>query len=387
MRPSASARLARDHEKRLAAGTQRRRELVEAVDAVTVICNGQRLVNFSGNDYLGLAAHPEVARALATAAERRVGAGASALVTGYAPAHRELETALADWLGFEAAIVVGSGYQANLALGQALLGRGDKLLADRLNHASLNDGARLSGARILRYRHADACDAGDRVDERTRWIATDGVFSMDGDLAPLPDLVRLADRYDLGLWLDDAHGIGVLGRTGRGVIEHFGVDNGKIDAFVVTFGKSLGTQGAAILGDRALIDALTNRARGIIYSTAMAPPLAAATGRALALLQDEPWRRARLAENISRFRQRAASLPLSSSGRSSSETPIQPIVIGDNARVVEISRRIAEAGFLVRAIRPPTVPEGTARLRITLSAEHDPAHIDGLVEVLLESMK
>lgn len=382
MRASVSARLARGREQRRVADARRRREVLEPVDAVTVRRNGQHLVNFSGNDYLGLAAHPDVARAMASAAERRVGAGASALVTGYAPEHRELETALADWLGFEAAIVVGSGYQANLALGQAMLDLGDKLLADRLDHASLNDGARLAGARILRYRHADACDAGDRIDERTRWIATDGVFSMDGDLAPLPALVALADRHDLGLWLDDAHGIGVLGESGHGVIEYFGVDACKIDAFVVTFGKSLGTQGAAILGDGALIEGLINRARGIIYSTAMAPPLAAATSRALTLMQNEPWRRARLAENIARFRQRAASLPLSSSA-----TPIQPIIIGDNARALEISRRIAEAGFLVRAIRPPTVPEGTARLRITLSAEHRPEHIDRLIEALVECMK
>jgi len=386
MRPAVAARLAQQAEQRIAVDARRRREILEPLDAATVARDGKRLVNFSGNDYLGLAAHPDVAGAMASAAGKRVGAGASALVSGYAPEHRELETALADWLGFKAAIVVGSGYQANLALGQALLERGDQLLADRLNHASLNDGARLAGARIARYRHADAEDAERRIaerriGERTRWIASDGVFSMDGDLAPLPALVQLADRHDLGLWLDDAHGIGVLGAAGRGILEHFGVDARTIDAFVVTFGKSLGTQGAAILGDAALIEALTNRARGIIYSTAMAPPLAAATTRALALLQDESWRRTKLAENIERFRQRADPLPLSNS-----KTPIQPIVIGDNARALAVSEVLAGHGFLVRAIRPPTVPEGTARLRITLSAAHQPEHIDGLVAALLECM-
>jgi len=381
MRPAVAARLARQRDQRIAADAQRRREVLEPVDAVTVARDGKRLVNFSANDYLGLAAHPDVAGAMADVAKKRVGAGASALVSGHVSEHRELEAALADWLGFDAAIVVGSGYQANLALGQTLLDRGDRLLADRLNHASLNDGARLGGARIARYRHADAEDAERRIGERTRWIATDGVFSMDGDLTPLPGLVRLADGHDLGLWLDDAHGIGVLGATGRGVIEHLNVDVCKIDAFVVTFGKSLGTQGAAILADRSLIEALVNRARGIIYSTAMAPPLAAATSCALGLLQDEAWRRSKLAENIERFRQRARSLPLSGS-----ETAIQPIVIGDNARTLETSEALAAQGFLVRAIRPPTVPEGTARLRITLSAAHQPEQIDRLVDALLKCM-
>lgn len=385
MRPAVSARLARERDRRIKSHAQRQREVLEPVDAVTVMRGGQRLINFSGNDYLGLAAHPEIAEAMASSARQRVGSGASALVSGHAPEHRELEQALADWLGFEAAIVVGSGYQANLALGQTVLGRGDHVLADRLNHASLNDGARLAGARIRRYRHADATDAEEMVGERTRWIASDGVFSMDGDLAPLPELVRLADHHDLGLWLDDAHGIGVLGENGHGTLEHFGVDARRIDAFIVTFGKTLGTQGAAILGDKALIEALTNRARGIIYSTAMAPPLAAATTRALELVQGESWRRERLARNIERFRQRASSLELPAT-HPGSETPIQPIIIGDNARAVRVSENLAERGFLVRAIRPPTVPEGTARLRITLSAAHQPEHIDQLFEALIESM-
>lgn len=358
----------------------RRREALARADAVTVKRGDRRLIDFCGNDYLGLAAHPEVIAAAASSA--RVGAGASALVCGYTPLHRRLEQRLAAWLGFEAAVVVGSGYQANLALGQAVLARGDAVLADRLNHASLNDGARLAGARIRRYRHADAGDCARRLDDRVRWIATDGVFSMDGDSAPLPGLVALADAHDVGLWLDDAHGVGVLGTSGRGTCEQTGIDFARVDAFVVTFGKALGTQGAAICGDTALIEALINRARGIIYSTAPALPLVAATDRAIEVVQREGWRRQRLADNIRRFRARAGGL-----AAPASIAAIQPVIVGDDARAVALSDRLAERGFLVRAIRPPTVPDGTARLRITLSAEHQPEQIDGLVDTLLELLE
>lgn len=377
MRPRLRARLAREQERAESACRWRRREPLERIDAVTVCRDGKRLLNFSGNDYLALADHAEVVAASAAAGS--VGSGASALVSGYTPLHRELEERLASFLGFEAAVLVGSGYQANLALGQALLARGDGVLADRLNHASLNDGARLAGARIRRYRHADADSARKMCCARTQWIATDGVFSMDGDLAPLVALAELADDHDLGLWLDDAHGVGVLGDSGRGIVEHLGVEPSRIDAFVVTFGKALGTQGAAVCGDRELIEALINNARAIIYSTAPALPLVAATQAALGLMIDEHWRRQRLAENIEHFRRRAVAL-----GLADQVTAIQPVVVGDNARAVEISNRLAEHGLLVRAIRPPTVPDGTARLRITLSAAHEPEHIDRLADALLE---
>ncbi|MGK7294944.1 MAG: aminotransferase class I/II-fold pyridoxal phosphate-dependent enzyme [Candidatus Wenzhouxiangella sp. M2_3B_020] len=377
MRPALKALLARDRAARERAHAWRRREALERVDAVTVLRDGRRIVNFCANDYLGLASHPGLAAAMRDVPA--VGSGASALVSGYGPLHHELERRLAGFLGFESAVVVGSGYQANLALGQAMLGRGEAVLADRLNHASLNDGARLAGARVRRYAHADAEAAAARVSESTRWIATDGVFSMDGDVAPLGELVALADEHDLGLWLDDAHGIGVLGESGRGSIDYLAVDSEKIDAFVATFGKSLGTQGAVIAGDRALVEALINRARGIIYSTAPALPLVAATIRALELLQGESWRRERLADHIARFRDRAAGLELPAS-----PSAIQQVVVGDNARACEFSDRLAERGFLVRAIRPPTVPRGTARLRITLSAAHEPEQIDRLVDALQE---
>ncbi|MDT8410745.1 MAG: 8-amino-7-oxononanoate synthase [Wenzhouxiangellaceae bacterium] len=398
MRPALAARLAEHRTGRELADRQRARIALKRTGPVTVTDGDRELVNFCGNDYLGLAMHPEIAAAMADCARAGVGSGASALVCGYTPVHRELECRLADFFGFESALLVASGYQANLAIGQALLAPGQPVLADRLNHASLNDGARLADARIRRYRHADAAHAATRCSDPCRWIASDGVFSMDGDLAPLPQLIALAERKNLGLWLDDAHGFGVLGSTGRGIIEHFGACSSNIDAFVVTFGKALGTHGAVIAGDRALIDELVNCGRGIVYSTAMPAPLAAAGTRALEILQSERWRAARLHDNIARFRDRLAGLgqtrlsdpdadPTDPRPRCdptlrlpASATAIQPIIVGDDARALRLSEGLAEHGFLVRAIRPPSVPEGSARLRITLSAAHAPQQIDALVD-------
>jgi len=397
VRPSLAARLDAQRATRARCGLQRVREPLDRIDSVVVERDGKRLVDFCSNDYLGLASHPDVAGAMARAARGDfgtgprqsggVGSGASALVSGYTRPQYELERALADFLGFEDALVVCSGYQANLAIGQALLERSDAVAADRLNHASLNDGARLAGARLHRYRHIDADDARSKIGRapagRLRWIASDGVFSMDGDLAPLPALVELADGHDLGLWLDDAHGFGVLGEKGRGIHEYLSVDSATIDAFVVTFGKSLGTQGAVIAASRGLIEALVNRARGVIYSTAMASPLVAATRCALNLLQQQDWRRRRLHENIQCFRERALSAGVAPAD---SITAIQPIIIGDNVRALALAEGLAGRGFLVRAIRPPTVPEGSARLRITLSAGHRREHIAGLVDALEDLM-
>ncbi len=378
MRGRLQAELAERRAERERAGRQRSRQVVRAAgpcaqaDATT----DSRWIDFCSNDYLGLAREPSLLDAARRAAG--AGSGASALVSGHSIAHAELEAELADWLGAEAAVLLPSGYQANLALGPTLLGRGDAALADRLNHASINDGLRLSAARILRYAHADAGDAERRCGTRVRWLATDSVFSMDGDIAPLADLAALADRRGLGLWVDDAHGLGVLGPGGRGALAAAGV---VPDARVVTFGKSLGTQGAAILGDAALVDELVNRGRGVIYSTALAPMLVAATRHALDRLRTEAWRRERLQAHVDRFRAGLArvGLPVPAS-----RTPIQPIVLGDDRRAVVASRALERRGFLVRAIRPPTVPEGRARLRLTLSAAHDEADIDRLVEALSE---
>ena len=373
MRGDLNAEFARRRAGRERLGRQRSLEAFEPASACRVRRAGVELIDFCSNDYLGLGRDPQ-----ALDGPARSGAGASPLVAGQTDAHERFSARLAEFLGTEAALLMVSGYQANLALGQALLGRGDAVLADRLNHASLNDGARLSGARIRRYTHADVADAERRVDAKVRWLATDAVFSMDGDLAPLAELGSLADRAGIGLWVDDAHGFGVIGPDGRGAAAAAAV---RSDALVVTFGKSLGTQGAAILGERALIDELINTARGVIYSTAMSPLLVRASERALARMRREGWRREALSERIDRFRSglvRAGIQPPDSS------TPIQPLVVGTDDAAIRASDALAERGFLVRAIRPPTVPEGTARLRVTLSAAHDLDSIDALVRAVAD---
>lgn len=379
MRPSLRQRLADAAEQRRGRRLERARHPGQAHPDHRLRRDRRELVNFCANDYLGLAHHPEVAGALAAAARTHgAGSGASPLVTGHHAPHAELEAALADFLGREAALVFPSGYQANLAVGQSLLGRGRRILVDRYNHASLNDGARLAGARLQRYDHANADAARDHA-RGAELLATDGVFSMDGDLAPLADLGRLCDDHDLPLWLDDAHGFGVLGATGRGSLEHLGLSRETADIHVITFGKALGTAGACVLGENALIEHLVNTARPLIYSTAAPPALAAATRRALEVMQAESWRREKLREHVARFRERAREhdLPLADS-----DTPIQPVLLGDNARTLAASEHLAGHGYAVTAIRPPTVPAGSARLRITLSAGHSPQDIDGLVETL-----
>lgn len=383
MKPSLAARLAGAAEKREAMGARRTRRIVEPGHAPRIRLQGRELVNFSSNDYLGLAGHPAVASALADAGRTGTGSGASALVTGYRPAHQALERSLADFLGFETALLFSSGYQANLAVGQALARRSHPVAADRFNHASLNDGARLAGARIRRYRHGDWQDAERILDGGADLLATDGVFSMDGDLAPLVELAGACQRSDTPLWVDDAHGFGVLGSSGRGILEHLKLAPEQVDVFLVTFGKALGTAGAVVAGDRCLIEHLVNEARGTIYTTASPPALANATGRALELLRQESWRRQRLMENVAHFRTRARTRGLNPV---ESVTPIQPVIIGDNQKTVAISRALENRGYLVSAIRPPTVPAGTARLRIVLSSAHETSQIDGLIDELCAAL-
>jgi len=347
---------------------------------------GSPLVNFCSNDYLGLAGSPLLRDAAITAIERYgVGAGAAALLSGWTVAHQELATAVADYLERDRALLFSSGYLANLGVLAALAGRHDEVFHDRLNHASLIDGVKLSGARSTRYRHADPADLERRLavaQGGRRFIVTDGVFSMDGDCAPLRELAHLARAHEALLICDDAHGFGVLG-AGRGLPAALGLTQQEVPLLVVTFGKSLGTAGAAVVGRADLIESLQQNARTFIYDTASPPALAAATSAALGLLRRDTSLVTRLDSNIAYFHAglRRIGLPVPAS-----RTPIQPVVLGDDALALDAAQSLRERGYYVRAIRPPTVPEGTSRLRICLSAAHTEAQIDGLVDALQQTL-
>ena len=369
-----------------ARGLRRRRVTREARALPTIEVAGRQLVNFAANDYLGLACEPRVAAALAAGARRwGAGAGAAHLLSGHTRAHAEFEESLADFLGCEAALLFSTGYMANLGAIGALAGRGDSVVEDKLNHASLIDAAVLSRARLLRYAHADTAAAARRLEQAAGDVvlATDGVFSMDGDLAPLADLNALAARHEAILMVDDAHGFGVLGAHGRGSLEHCGLAPGSVPVHVVTLGKALGVFGAAVAGSRDLIDTLVQRARSWIYTTALPPALAAALGVSLHLAREEGWRRERVRGHIARFREGCTRAGL---GLMASDTPIQPVPIGSSEHALAVAARLGERGFYVPAIRPPTVPEGGARLRITLSAAHEASQVDDLVAALAESL-
>lgn len=353
-----------------------------------LVVDGQRVVNFCSNDYLGLATHPALARAMADCAQSQgAGAGASHLVSGHGPEHEALERELAEFTGRERALLFSTGYMANLGVAVALADRDDLVLGDRLNHASLIDAAQLARTRrSLRYPHADAAAAGRALADHASaapqagaLLLTDGVFSMDGDLAPLPELAAAAAAHGAWLVVDDAHGLGVLGANGGGSVEHFGLDSAAVPVLMGTLGKAFGSFGAFVAGDAALIDWLVQRARTYIYTTALPQPVAAATRAALRLVRDEAWRRARLAELVARFRAAARAQGLA---LLDSTTPIQPVICGDAAAALAASDALRAHGFWVGAIRPPTVPEGTARLRITLSATHREADVDALVVAL-----
>jgi 8-amino-7-oxononanoate synthase len=367
------------------AGLYRRRRLLNGPQGVHARIDGREMLAFCSNDYLGLAAHPRVIEALREGAARDgVGSGASHLICGHGEVHERLEEALASFVGRERALLFSTGYMANLGVISALAGRGDLVLADRLDHASLLDGARLSGARLRRYPHADDVGLGTLLAEKgASLIVTDGVFSMDGDLAPVPALARAAQAAGALLMVDDAHGLGVLGVNGGGTLEHLGL-SGKagttaVPILVGTLGKALGTFGAFVAGDEALIELLIQRARSYIYTTALPPGLAHATMAALELARGEPWRRDQLQRLVARFRAGAASLGLE---LAESCTPIQPLIAGDVEIALAWSRMLESDGILVTAIRPPTVPEGSARLRITFSAEHREADVDRLLDGL-----
>lgn len=365
-------------------GLYRLRQAIDSPQGAEIIIDGRRLLNFSSNNYLGLANHPEVVEALRHGAVRYgVGAGASHLVCGHHRVHKALEEDLARFTGRERALLFSSGYMANLGVVSTIVGRHDTIFQDRLNHASLLDAARLAAARLKRYTHADPTALQLQLVSNTskrKLIITDGVFSMDGDMAPLPDLVKYAQAHHASLMVDDAHGLGVIGQDGRGSVLHFGLTEEEVPILVGTLGKAFGTFGAFVAGPHDLIELLVQRARTFIYTTALPPALVEATRVALRLAQQESWRREVLYERVNYFRKGASALHLPVMP---SHTPIQWIVFGDNQKVLEAGQKMREAGFLIGVIRPPTVPMGTARFRITFSADHTKLHIDALLDALV----
>jgi 8-amino-7-oxononanoate synthase len=367
-----------------AQGLTRHRRILASPQGMRVVVDGREVVAFCSNDYLGLAGDPRlVAAACEGAARYGAGAGASHLILGHAAAHHALEEALAQFVRLPRALLFSTGYMANIGIVTALAGRGDAVFADKLNHASLNDAALLSRAEFRRYPHRNLAAlekllAVSRA--RRKLVVSDAVFSMDGDIAPVPELLRLCERCDAWLVLDDAHGFGVLGGTGGGVLQHYGVASGRI-VYMATLGKAAGVFGAFVAGQPELIEILVQRARPYIYTTAPPPLLAHTLLASLEIIAAETWRRERLARLITQFKGGAARLRWR---LSPSDTAIQPLVIGANDEAVRVSAALAERGLLVPAIRPPTVPQGSARLRISLSAAHSEQDIAQLVEALLE---
>ncbi len=366
----------------------RTRRVIDNAQDIELQCDGKRLLSFCSNDYLGLANHPTLIKALQQGAERYgVGSGASHLVSGHSHAHHALEAALAEFTQRPRALLFSSGYLANLGVISALADRQDELHEDRLNHASLIDGARLSGATLRRYRHNDVAALKQRLDKPTQghpFIITDGVFSMDGDISPLPALAASAAQYGATLMVDDAHGIGVLGKSGRGTIEHCGLSSDDVPILVGTLGKAFGTFGAFVAGSDDLIETLIQQARSYTYTTALPPAVAHATLASLKLIETEQWRREQLQTLIKRFKKGAEQLGLNIMP---SSTPIQPLLIGSAEDALRISEQLLQQGILISAIRPPTVAEGSARLRITFSANHSKQQIDRLLAALESGIK
>ena len=376
-----AARVQREADNRV-----RVRRSVEHRDGARCTVDGRSLLNFCGNDYLGLSQHFAVVGALQdTAAREGAGGVGSHLVCGHHAIHDALERELADWLGAPRALLFGSGFLANLAVLQSLLGDEDVCVQDRLNHASLIDAARLAGCRLRRYPHADPEGAIRQLrtlPEGLAMVATDGVFSMDGDIAPLRELALVTRVQKAVLYVDDAHGIGVVGPDGRGSVAAARLGLDEVPLQLATLGKALGGYGAAVVGEADLVEHLAETARPYVYTTALPPAQAAATLAAVKLARSEHWRREKLVELTARFRERArgAGLVLLDS-----DTPIQPVICGTDTRALSMAATLERAGYWVAAIRPPTVPEGRARLRVTLSALHTVAEVDGLVAAIAQA--
>lgn len=360
----------------------RRRLTLGSAQDTEVKLGDKTFINFSSNDYLGLANHPKLIESMRQASKRYgAGSGASHLVVGHSAEHHQLEEELAEFLGTERALLFSSGFMANYGVLTSLFDRKDLLIQDKLNHASLIDGGRASDAKMLRYAHNDLESLQRQLkhDVETKVIVTDGVFSMDGDLAPLEPITRLAQETKSQLMVDDAHGFGVLGESGRGTLEHFCLKQSDAAIYMATLGKAVGGYGAFVAGDEVLIESLIQFARSYIYTTAIPPAVAAVNRTGLKLIQTEPERRYTLQENIDYFKQLAdeKDLPLMPS-----DTAIQPVVLGSNQTAVRVSKSLHERGLLVVAIRPPTVPENSARLRVTLTANHTKVHVEELIDAI-----
>ena len=374
--------LERELAERQAQGLLRRRRLLESAQGTHIKVDGRDVLSFCSNDYLGLANHPAIIAAVKQAADSAgVGSGASHLITGHHQLHHDLELALAAFVGLPRALLFSSGYMANMGAVTALVGRGDAVFADKLNHASLNDAVLLSRADFKRFAHNDMA-ALERLlvasQAKRKLVLVDAVFSMDGDIAPVPELLSLCERYNAWLMLDDAHGFGVLGKDGKGVLQHFGVQSQRI-IYMATLGKAAGVSGAFVAGAATLIEFLVQSARTHIYTTASPPSMAAGVLASLQLIANEPQRRQHLQALIAALR---AGLKQNRWQLPHSETAIQPLIIGSNQEALDVSEHLNQKFILVPAIRPPTVPKGTARLRISLSAAHTLADVERLTLAL-----
>ncbi|MBI4938697.1 MAG: 8-amino-7-oxononanoate synthase [Nitrosomonadales bacterium] len=385
--------LSQELETRAAQGLLRRRNVLESAQGAHVTADGQPYLSFCSNNYLGLASHPQLVAALQQGAQQwGVGAGASHLVSGHCAPHHQLETQLADFAGKPAALLFSSGYLANLGAVQALTGRGDAVFADKLNHASLNDAMLLSRAEVRRYRHNDMTHLAQLLAQARsgrKLVITDAVFSMDGDLAPLPQLLALCEQHDAWLLVDDAHGFGVLGEHGRGALFHnkaplppgegLGWGHSPRIIYMATLGKAAGVAGAFVAAEQVVIDTLINHARSYVYTTASPPALSVALLQSLHLIRQGDGLRAHLRDLIERLRAGLAGLPWK---LMPSDTAVQPLLVGDNKDAVALSAGLRARGIWVPAIRPPTVPQGTARLRISLSAAHSTDDVEQLIAAL-----
>jgi 8-amino-7-oxononanoate synthase len=371
-------------DERAAQGLLRQRRMIAGPQSPHIEVDGKLLLSFSSNDYLGLANHPRLIEVLREGALKHgLGAGAAHLVSGHSTAHHQLEQRIADFVGKPAALLFSTGYMANLGTVQALVGRGDTVFADKLNHASLNDAMLLCRAGVKRYRHGDIAQLGQLLEQTKsgrKLVVTDTVFSMDGDIAPLRELLALCEQYDAWLYVDDAHGFGVLGEQGRGSLSHFGIASPRI-IYMATLGKAAGVFGAIVAAEQAVIDTLINHANSYVYTTATPPALSVALLESVDLIEQGDELRAHLHKLIEQLRAGLADLPWQ---LMPSDTAIQPLLIGDNQQALKLSDGLRERGIWVVAIRTPTVPQGTARLRITLSAAHSEADVERLIGALHE---